>query len=260
MSTVIDVQNLSKRYQIGVIGYSHFYQEMERFWALKLGKEDLNAPLSLAAQPDDTAINALDNVCFKIEQGDRLGVMGRNGAGKSTLFKILSRITAPSSGEVKIKGRVTPLLDIGAGFHTDLTGLDNIYLKGALLGMHKQDIDRSLEAIIEFSECRKFIHTPVKRYSSGMFLRLAFSIMAHCPCEIMLIDEVLAVGDIYFQEKCLAKMRALNQNGTTILLISHNLDLMTRFCSKGLVLDQGKLTCCGNMVKALEHYQTIGEQ
>lgn len=259
MPTVIKIENLHKQYQIGVFGYGYFYKDMQRWWARLRGAQDKNLPLPFCNQDpnEDRSIWALKNISMEIKKGERLGILGFNGAGKSTLLKILSRITCPTKGTVRIKGRLSSLLDIGAGFHPELTGLENIYLKGALMGMGKPEIDSALPHIIHFSECDHFIRTPVKRYSSGMYLRLAFSIAVHLPSDIMVIDEVLAVGDRKFQNKCISKMSQLSAQGCTILLVSHNLQMIRDFCQKGILLNNGELIFEGPIATVLEQYQSL---
>ena len=257
MPTAIKIENLSKQYQIGVFGYGYFYKDLQRWCARLRGTMDKNLPLPFCnlALNEDHTIWALKNISMEIKKGERFGILGLNGAGKSTLLKILSRITSPTKGVVKIKGQLSSLLDIGAGFHPELTGYENVYLKGALMGHDKLQIESSLPDIIQFSECDKFIHTPVKRYSSGMYLRLAFSIAVHLPADILVVDEVLAVGDRNFQKKCISRMSQLSAQGCTIVLVSHNLQMIKEFCQKGIVLNNGELIFEGSMEDALGQYQ-----
>lgn len=202
---------------------------------------------------------ALQGVSFEVHQGEVLGVIGRNGAGKSTLLKILSRITEPTTGSVEIYGRVGSLLEVGTGFHPELTGRDNIYLNGAVLGMRRAEIDVKFDEIVAFSEVEKFIDTPVKHYSSGMYLRLAFAVAAHLEPEILLVDEVLAVGDIEFQKKCLGRMDAVSRAGRTVLFVSHNLSSIAQLCQRGLLLDQGKVVHMGDIRSVIETYVNFGQ-
>lgn len=249
---VICAQGLSKRYRIGGprVRYRTLRESLtaaatapfRAFWS------------SRPAIGDGDRIWALKDLCFEVERGEVMGVIGRNGAGKSTLLKILSRITRPTEGYADLKGRVGSLLEVGTGFHQELTGLENIYLNGAILGMRRQEINRKLEEIIEFAEVSRFIDTPVKHYSSGMYLRLAFSVAAHLEPEILLVDEVLAVGDIGFQRKCLGKMEDVAAQGRTVLFVSHNLAAIKELCRSSLVLSDGRIEFRGSAVEGLAHY------
>ena len=203
---------------------------------------------------DGEEIWALKDVSFTVEQGEVLGIIGRNGAGKSTLLKILSRVTAPTSGRIKVKGRVASLLEVGTGFHPELTGRENVYLNGAILGMSRKEIDHKFDEIVDFSGVEKFIDTPVKRYSSGMYVRLAFAVAAHLDPEILVVDEVLAVGDAEFQKKCLGKMGEVAQEGRTVLFVSHNMAAIESLCSKGLVFETGRMAFWGNIQEAITFY------
>ena len=218
------------------IGTHRFDDQPDRFWALK-------------------------DVSFEIEQGDRVGIIGRNGAGKSTLLKILSRITEPTEGKISIRGRVASLLEVGTGFHQELTGRDNIYLSGAIRGMKKREIDKKIDEIIDFSEIEKFIDTPVKRYSSGMFVRLGFAVAAFLDSEILLADEVLAVGDQEFQKKCLGKMEDVSRNeGRTVLFVSHNMTNIVDLCNNGILLDNGRMISMCNVNQVIEKYNKYGKK
>ncbi len=210
---VIAIENLSKSYRLGVIGTGTFYGDLKRWGAKKLGRPDPYEKIGLAdhGNREGETIWALRDVSFEVAQGEAVGIIGRNGAGKSTLLKILSQVTAPTAGEVKIKGRIASLLEVGTGFHPELTGRENIFMNGAILGMRKHEIQRKLDEIIDFSGVEKFIDTPVKRYSSGMYVRLAFAVAAHLEPEILIVDEVLAVGDAEFQKKCLGKMNDVSE-------------------------------------------------
>ncbi|MGA9347278.1 MAG: ABC transporter ATP-binding protein [Anaerolineae bacterium] len=239
----IRVENVSKYYRLGLIGGGTLHDDFERWWAKVRGKPD---PLLKIGQEDHghrqgEYIWALRDVSFEVQQGEVLGIIGRNGAGKSTLLKILSRVTAPTSGQVKIKGRVASLLEVGTGFHPELTGRENIYLNGAILGMKKAEIERKFDEIVAFAEIEKFIDTPVKRYSSGMYVRLAFAVAAHLEPEILLVDEVLAVGDAAFQKKCLGKMEEVGRQGRTVLFVSHNMSAITRLCPQSIWLENGRI-------------------
>lgn len=256
-NTVIKVENLSKLYNLGVIGSGTLYRDIQSWWAKIRGKEDPNSKFGSNETfkfDGERAFWALDNVSFNIEQGDIVGIIGRNGAGKSTLLKILSRVTGPTSGMVKIKGRVASLLEVGTGFHPELTGRENIYLNGTILGMRKQEIAKKIDEIIAFAEIEKFVDTPVKRYSSGMYVRLAFAVAAHLDPEILIVDEVLAVGDAAFQKKCLGKMQEVGKQGRTVLFVSHNMPMISSLCSKGIVLQKGKIEFFGNVNQAIWQY------
>ena len=226
MSTVLQIANLSKQYRLGVIGHGTLYRDIQSRWCRFRGKEDPNLPLYVGTGSNGRPRNiwALKGVSLEAGQGKVLGIIGRNGAGKSTLLKIISRITAPTTGEVRIKGRIASLLEVGTGFHPELTGRENIFLNGAILGMTKAEVGRKFDEIVDFSGIEKFIDTPVKRYSSGMYVRLAFAVAAHLEPEILLVDEVLAVGDAEFQKKCLGKMDEVTKQGRTVLFVSHNMD------------------------------------
>lgn len=238
--TVIKLENVSKMYRLGVINNGTLFRDMQSWIALKLGKEDPHAKIGSTHKEGD--FWALKDLNFEIKQGDRVGIIGKNGAGKSTLLKILSRITTPTEGTVKIRGRVSSLLEVGTGFHGELTGRENIYLNGAILGMKRREIDRKLDEIIDFSGIEKHIDTPVKRYSSGMYVRLAFAVAAHLDSDILIADEVLAVGDAEFQKKAIGKMSELSTSqGRTVLFVSHNMAAVKNLCNKGVILEKGKL-------------------
>ena len=240
---VIKAENLSKYYRLGVINNGTLFRDIQTWWALKRGKDDPHSKIGQNKyDPTKEGFWALKDLNFEIHQGDRVGIIGKNGAGKSTLLKILSRITAPTEGSVKIKGRVASLLEVGTGFHGELTGRENIYLNGAILGMKRREVARKMDEIIAFSEIEHHIDTPVKRYSSGMYVRLAFAVAAHLESEILIADEVLAVGDAAFQKKALGKMNDLaTGEGRTVLFVSHNMGQVKNLCSKGLVLEKGRV-------------------
>lgn len=257
---VISVENVSKVYRLGEIGTGTLSTDVNRWWVTKvLGKED---PYLKIGQINDRAVKggtdvvySLKDVSFEVEQGEVLGIIGKNGAGKSTLLKILSRITSPSNGRVRMKGRVASLLEVGTGFHPELTGRENIFLNGSILGMRKHEIARKLDEIIAFSGVERYIDTPVKRYSSGMYVRLAFAVAAHLESEILIVDEVLAVGDAEFQKKCLGRMKDVSENeGRTVLFVSHNLLSLRSICSKGILLDKGALVFDGYMNEVVSSY------
>jgi lipopolysaccharide transport system ATP-binding protein len=242
-NTVISVENLTKRYDLGVIGTGTLSRDLNRWWARLRHQPD---PYTKIGQEDSfkrigESILALDDVSFTVQQGEALGIIGRNGAGKSTLLKILSRVTAPTSGVVKVKGRIGSLLEVGTGFHPELTGRENIYLNGAILGMRKDEVQKKFDEIVDFSGVEKFIDTPVKRYSSGMYVRLAFAVAAHLDPEILVVDEVLAVGDAEFQKKCLGKMGDVASAGRTVLFVSHNMVSINSLCQRGVYLKNGSI-------------------
>ena len=256
MRPVIQVEHLSKHYRLGLIGGGTLREDLHRWWAKARGRPD---PLLKIGQEDHGnreggELWALRDVSFQVQEGEILGIIGRNGAGKSTLLKILSRITAPTTGQVKIRGRVGSLLEVGTGFHPELTGRENIYLNGAILGMKKAEIDRKLDEIIDFAEIEQFIDTPVKRYSSGMYVRLAFAVAAHLEPEILVVDEVLAVGDAAFQKKCLGKMGDVAQGGKTVLFVSHNMAAVQQLCQRGCVLTKGGVSFNGDINTAVSQY------
>lgn len=260
MSSAIKVENLSKIYRLGEIGTGTISRDIERWFAKIRGKED---PFLKVGQTNDRSkkgdsdiVYSLQDINFEIEQGDAVGIIGRNGAGKSTLLKILSRVTSPSTGKINIKGRVASLLEVGTGFHPELTGRENIFLNGAILGMRKKEIQRKLDEIIDFSGVERYIDTPVKRYSSGMYVRLAFAVAAHLESEILVVDEVLAVGDAEFQRKCLGKMGEVSKGeGRTVLFVSHNMAAVQSLCNKGIVLQHGKKLFDGTSNDAISSYQ-----
>jgi lipopolysaccharide transport system ATP-binding protein len=244
-NTAIKVENLSKIYRLGEIGTGTISRDMERWFKTKVLKQE--DPFLKIGETNDRAnkgmsdiVYSLQDINFEINQGDAVGIIGRNGAGKSTLLKILSRVTTPTTGKINIKGRVASLLEVGTGFHPELTGRENIYLNGAILGMRKREIDRKLDEIIDFSGVERYIDTPVKRYSSGMYVRLAFAVAAHLESEILIVDEVLAVGDAEFQKKCLGKMGEVSKGeGRTVLFVSHNMAAVQSLCNKGILLENG---------------------
>ena len=261
MSTVIKVENLSKRYFLSHKSRERFptFRDAIVRTASNMGKRLLHPLSASSGQPlvglDSTEeFWALDDLSFEVKQGDRVGIIGRNGAGKSTLLKILSRITEPTKGRVSIKGRVASLLEVGTGFHPELSGRENIFLNGAILGMSKFDIKRRFDEIVAFAEVDRFLDTPVKRYSSGMYVRLAFAVAAHLEPEILVVDEVLAVGDMAFQNKCLSKMQNVADSGRTILFVSHNMTAVLNLCSRTLLLEQGKIVCDGAEHEVVQRY------
>jgi lipopolysaccharide transport system ATP-binding protein len=263
MSVVIKLENLSKRYRLGSISRSMLYEDMQRFWAKLRKKEDPLAWVGVgpSEQSGETReIWALKDVNLEIRDGEVLGIIGRNGSGKSTLLKILSKITAPTSGRALVKGRVASLLEVGTGFHMELTGRENIYINGMILGMAKDEIDGRFDEIVEFSGVEKFIDTPIKRYSSGMLVRLAFAVAAHLEPEILIVDEVLAVGDSAFQRKCLNRMNTVAREGRTILFVSHQAAAVENICRRGVVLESGQLKFDGTQSEAISYYASTFTQ
>ena len=252
---ILKTENLSKVYKLGQIGGTTLRAELQRLNARIRGKEDPTKRIGTKQYEKGETFLALDNVSFEVRKGERLGIIGHNGAGKSTLLKLISRITAPTKGCIKLNGRVASMLEVGTGFHRELTGRENIYMNGAILGMTKKEIDSKIEEIIDFSECRRFIDTPIKRYSSGMYVKLAFSVAAHLDSEIMIMDEVLAVGDMAFQKKCLDKMNDVSRSeGRTILYVSHNMNTIRELCDRVIVLDRGKIVFDGSVEDGIDVY------
>jgi len=256
--TAIQIDHLSKMYRLGVINNGTLFQDIQSWMARKRGKEDPHLKIGENRyKGDKDHFWALKDVSFDIKQGDRLGIIGKNGAGKSTLLKILSRITTPTEGTIKIKGKIASLLEVGTGFHGELTGRENIYLNGAILGMKKRRIDEKLDSIIEFSGIEQHIDTPVKRYSSGMYVRLAFAVAAHLDSDILIADEVLAVGDAEFQKKALGKMQDLSTGeGRTVLFVSHNMTAVKNLCTTGIFLEKGEMKYSGQINDVYDRYLT----
>ena len=258
----IRLSGVKKMYKLGQIGGGTLQGDLQSWWARLRGKEDPNTKIGSNQQhlvgQTFMALNGIDLTVYK---GEALGIIGGNGAGKSTMLKLLSRVTAPSDGEIDIYGRIASMLEVGTGFNGEMTGRENVYMNGAILGMTKAEIDAKMDQIIEFSEVRDFIDTPVKRYSSGMYVKLAFSVAAHLDSEIMIMDEVLAVGDMAFQKKCLDKMRdAARQEGRTVLYVSHNMNTIRQLCDRCIVLDKGKVVFEGDVEAAIEVYMgTVGK-
>jgi lipopolysaccharide transport system ATP-binding protein len=251
---IIEVENLSKRYKLGQFNAQTMREEVEQLFARLRNRGATSSKLA----GESSEFWALKDISFSVQRGEVLGIIGRNGAGKSTLLKILSRITEPTSGTAYIRGRVASLLEVGTGFHPELTGRENIYLNGAILGMTRAEIRRKFDEIVDFSGVEKFIDTPVKRYSSGMYVRLAFAVAAHLEPEILLIDEVLAVGDTEFQRKCLGKVKMIANGGRTVLFVSHNLRSMQQLCSNAILLTNGEVAMAGHVEKCLEFYLNSG--
>lgn len=259
---VISVEKVSKLYRLGVISSGSLVQDAQRWWARLTGAPDPGLKIGEAndrtSKSTSDFIWALRDVSFDVRRGDVMGVIGSNGAGKSTLLKILSRVTAPTEGEVRIRGRIASLLEVGTGFHPELTGRENIFLNGAILGMTKREIRSKLDEITEFSGCQRYIDTPVKRYSSGMYVRLAFAVAAHLEPDILIVDEVLAVGDLQFQEKCIGKMRDVAGHGRTVIFVSHNMAAVAQLTERCLVFNRGLVDYCGPTEEAIRHY--VGRQ
>ena len=255
---MIEIKNISKEYRLGAIGGTTLNAELQSKIAKLRGKEDPNTKIGARQHGKNERFLALDGVSFSVQPGEAVGIIGHNGAGKSTLLKLISRVTAPSGGEIVLRGRVASMLEVGTGFHPELTGRENVYLNGAILGMTKAEIDRKFDQIVEFAEMAQFIDTPVKRYSSGMYVKLAFSVAAHLDSEIMIMDEVLAVGDAKFQNKCLGKMSdEANSNNRTILYVSHNMSTIQRLCTRVIVLDHGKVVYDGDTAGGVARYLSV---
>lgn len=259
MSIAIKVENLSKQYRLGEVGTGTLSHDLNRWWAKIRGKEDPFAKIGSTndrtQKADSDYVWALKDINFEINQGDAVGIIGRNGAGKSTLLKILSRTTLPTTGSIKMKGRIASLLEVGTGFHPEMTGRENIYQNGAILGMTRREITRKFDEIVDFSGCERYIDTPVKRYSSGMYVRLAFAVAAHLESEILIVDEVLAVGDAEFQKKCLGKMGDISKGeGRTVLFVSHNMGAVKSLCNNGLLLAYGSVLYKGKIKETIEQY------
>ncbi|MCC6475247.1 MAG: ABC transporter ATP-binding protein, partial [Burkholderiales bacterium] len=259
MSVVIKVEGLGKQYRLGMVGTGTLVHDLNRWWHQVRGKEDPNLKLgevndrALKADGNDL-VWALKDINFEVQKGEVLGIIGKNGAGKSTLLKILSKVTSPTVGQVKIKGRIASLLEVGTGFHPELSGKENIFLNGAILGMTKKEVRAKFDEIVDFSGVERYIDTPVKRYSSGMYVRLAFAVAAHLEPEILIIDEVLAVGDAEFQKKCLGKMKDVSGQGRTVLFVSHNMTAVRSLCTRGLLLENGLLAKSGPIGDVIDQY------
>lgn len=254
---VIEVESVSKKYELGTFGTGSLRGDFQRLWARIARKEDPNIVIGEEEKYKDGEKEywALKNITFSVNQGEVLGVIGKNGAGKSTLLKILSRITLPTEGRIRIKGRIASLLEVGTGFHPELSGRENIFLNGAILGMTKAEIHSKFDEIVQFAGVEKYIDTPVKRYSSGMYVRLAFAVAAHLEPEILIVDEVLAVGDAEFQKKCLGKMKDVSTQGRTVLFVSHNMAAVKQLCNSGIVLKNGNFLFQGSALEAVNFYQ-----
>lgn len=255
MNSILRVENVSKEYRLGVYGGGTLKADLQSAVAKLRHKEDPNLKIGQQAHISGDKLMALQDVSFSVDKGERVGIIGRNGAGKSTILKLISGVTAPTKGTIYLNGRITSMLEVGTGFHKELTGRENVYLNGAILGMTKREIDQCFDQIVEFSEVGDFIDTQVKRYSSGMFVKLAFSVAAHLRSEIMIMDEVLAVGDVNFQNKCIEKMNEVSkEEGRTILYVSHNINTIRQLCSRCVVLNKGRVIFDGDVEKGIDHY------
>ena len=260
MTTAIEFENISKQYRLGLVSTGTLSHDLNRFWQTMILRRD--DPYLKVGETNDRAhkgsseyVWALKDINFKVEQGDVVGIIGRNGAGKSTLLKLLSRVTAPTTGTIRAKGRIASLLEVGTGFHPEMTGRENIYMNGAIMGMTRAEITRKLDEIVDFSGCERYLDTPVKRYSSGMTVRLGFAIAAHLEPEILVVDEVLAVGDAEFQKKAIGKMQDVSRGeGRTVLFVSHNMGAVKNLCKRGIVLDQGQVAFDGGVEEAIDKY------
>ncbi len=252
---IIRFEDVYKEYRLGVIGGGTLRGDIQSAWARFKGREDPNSKIGSKIYAKNEKFMALNGISFSVNRGDTLGIIGHNGAGKSTLLKLLSRVTAPTKGCIWLDGKISSMLEVGTGFHPELTGKENIYLNGAILGMSRKEIDAKLDQIIEFSECGQFIDTPVKRYSSGMYVKLAFSVAAHLDSDILVMDEVLAVGDMKFQQKCLGKMGDVaNYDNRTVLYVSHNMNTIRQLCNRCIVMEHGKIIFDGDTNRAIELY------
>lgn len=260
MPIAIEFNNISKLYRLGLVSSGTLSHDLQRWWQMNiLGKEDpflkVGTINDRSKSADSEYVWALKDIDFKVEQGDVVGIIGKNGAGKSTLLKLLSKVTGPTTGTIKAKGRIGSLLEVGTGFHSELTGRENIYMNGAILGMTKAEITRKLDEIVDFSGCERYIDTPVKRYSSGMMVRLGFAVAAHLDPEILVVDEVLAVGDAEFQKKAIGKMQDVSQGeGRTVLFVSHNMGSIRALCQHGVLLEYGKVKYMGEINDVVNFY------
>ncbi|MCR4847946.1 MAG: ABC transporter ATP-binding protein [Bacteroidales bacterium] len=266
MSIAIEFNNISKLYRLGLVSTGTLAHDLKRWWTINVRREEdpylkIGETNDRSTKGESDYVWALKDIDFKVEQGDVVGIIGKNGAGKSTLLKLLSKVTAPTTGEIRAKGRIGSLLEVGTGFHPEMTGRENIYMNGAILGMTKPEITRKLDEIIDFSGCERYIDTPVKRYSSGMMVRLGFAVAAHLDPEILVVDEVLAVGDAEFQKKAIGKMQDVSRGeGRTVLFVSHNMTAVKQLCKSGIVLANGKISYSGTAEKAIEKYLGINAE
>lgn len=262
---VIKAENVSKMYRLGAIGMTSMVEDVHRTWAKWRGKEDPYQKVAIQNDRSQKQLSdyvwSLKNIDFEIHQGDAVGIIGKNGAGKSTLLKLLSRVTTPTSGSIKMKGRIASLLEVGTGFHPELTGRENVFMNGTIMGLSRKEIASKLDEIVDFAGVEQYLDTPVKRYSSGMYVRLGFSVAAHLEPDILIVDEVLAVGDAEFQKKCLGKMKDVNSSeGRTLLFVSHNLPSIQVLCQKGLLLDKGMLLASASTKEVLLEYSKLSSK
>lgn len=263
MSTAIEFNHVSKQYRLGLVSTRTLSHDLDRWWKMNiLGKEDpylkIGETNDRATKGESDYVWALKDIDFKVEQGDVVGIIGKNGAGKSTLLKLLSKVTGPTTGSIKARGRIGALLEVGTGFHPEMTGRENIFLNGAILGMSKQEVARKFDEIVDFSGCERYIDTPVKRYSSGMMVRLGFAVAAHLDPEILVVDEVLAVGDAEFQKKAIGKMQDVSRGeGRTVLFVSHNMTSVRQLCKKGILLENGEVSFIGTSEQTIEKYLAV---
>jgi lipopolysaccharide transport system ATP-binding protein len=260
--TVIKIENLSKHYRLGVIGHGTLYRDLQSWWAKIRKKADPNSLIGVHSKNKNSEwICALNNINLDVKKGEILGVIGSNGSGKSTLLKVLSKVTSPTTGLIKYKGRIASLLEVGTGFHSELTGRENIFLNGAINGMNKREVNKKLDEIVDFSGVEKFLDTPVKRYSSGMYVRLGFAVAAHLDPDILIVDEVLAVGDASFQKKAINKMQDVSEEeGRTVLFVSHNMDSIKQLCTKAILLQDGKIVKTGPTPEVINKYIASGSE
>lgn len=264
MGVILKAENISKQYRLGLVGTGTLSHDLNRAWARLRGKEDpylkVGAVNDRATKAESKYVWALKDINFEVQQGEILGIIGKNGAGKSTLLKLLSRVTSPTTGVIKTKGRIASLLEVGTGFHPELTGKENVFLNGAILGMRKAEIAAKLEEIVQFSGCEKYIDTPVKRYSSGMRVRLAFAVAAHLEPDILVVDEVLAVGDAEFQKKAIGKMQDISRGeGRTVLFVSHNMASIQSLCKRLMIIENGTITYRGDVEKGIAYYTNLSK-
>lgn len=266
MATAIEFNNISKQYRLGLVSTRTLSADLNRWWTMNVKHQEdpylkVGSVNDRASAADSEFVWALRDIDFKVEQGDVVGIIGKNGAGKSTLLKLLSKVTAPTTGTINAKGRIGALLEVGTGFHPEMTGRENIYLNGAIMGMSKQEISRKLDEIVDFSGCERYLDTPVKRYSSGMTVRLGFAVAAHLEPEILVVDEVLAVGDAEFQKKAIAKMQDVSKGeGRTVLFVSHNMASISALCKSCVLLDKGKVGFMGNTDECINYYYSACER
>lgn len=265
MATAIEFNNISKQYRLGLVSTRTLGSDLNRWWAMNVRHQEdpylkIGSVNDRSSAADSEFVWALRDIDFKVEEGDVVGIIGKNGAGKSTLLKLLSKVTAPTTGTIKARGRIGSLLEVGTGFHPEMTGRENIYLNGAILGMSKQEISSKLDEIVAFSGCERYIDTPTKRYSSGMTVRLGFAVASHLEPEILVVDEVLAVGDAEFQKKAIGKMREISQKeGRTVLFVSHNMTSVRSLCKSGIVLENGSVSFTGTVDEAVSRYLSLNQ-